>query len=143
MCIRDRLYTKDAQALPNGRDIDARIASYIEYTNNAYAKSGVNLRLRLVYKQLLDWADYYDVSSANLNKFTYDTRVQRLREQYGADLVQLINRTTQGQGYGVCGIAWMGTGPKNSDRFNSGAKEMAYGLTGVDCSLSTLSLIHI
>ena len=81
------LYTKDAQALPNGRDIDARIASYIEYTNNAYAKSGINLRLRLVHKQLLDWADYYDVSSANLNKFTYDTRVQRLREEYGADLI--------------------------------------------------------
>jgi len=133
------LYTKDAQALPNGRDIDARITSYIEYTNNAYAKSGINLRLRLVHKQLLDWAEYYDVSSANLNKFTYDTRVQRLREEYGADLVQLINRTTQGQGYGVCGIAWMGTGPKNSDRFNSGAKEMAYGLTGVDCSLSTFA----
>ena len=50
------LYTKDAQALPNGRDIDARIASYIEYANNAYAKSGANLRLRLrlVHKQLLD-----------------------------------------------------------------------------------------
>lgn len=133
------LYTKDAQALPNGRDIDARIASYIEYANNAYAKSGANLRLRLVHKQLLDWADYYDVSSSNLNKFTYDSRVQRLREQYGADLVQLVNRTTQGQGYGVCGIAWMGSGSKNSDRFNNGAKEMAYGLTGVDCSLSTFA----
>ena len=43
------LYTKDAQSLPNGRDIDARIASYIEYTNTAYAKSGVNIRLRLVH----------------------------------------------------------------------------------------------
>lgn len=133
------LYTKDAQSLPNGRDIDARIASYIEYTNTAYAKSGVNIRLRLVHKQLLDWANYYDVSGANLNKFTDDAQVKRLREQYGADVVQLINRTTQGQGYGVCGIAWMGTGTKNSDRFNSGAKEMAYGLTGVDCSLSTFA----
>lgn len=133
------LYTKDAQSLPNGRDIDARIASYIEYTNTAYAKSGVNIRLRLVHKQLLDWANYYDVSGANLNKFTDDAQVKRLREQYGADLVQLINRTTQGQGYGICGIAWMGTGTKNSDRFNSGAKEMAYGLTGVDCSLSTFA----
>ena len=133
------LYTKDAQALPNGRDIDARIASYIEFTNTAYAKSGINIRLRLVHKQLLDWANYYDVTGANLNKFTNDSQVQRLREQYGADLVQLINRTTQGQGYGICGIAWMGTGTKNSDLFNSGAKAMAYGLTGVDCSLSTFA----
>lgn len=61
------LYTKDALALPNGRDIDARIASYIEYTNNAYAKSDTNLRLRLVHKQLLDWATYYDVSGSNLS----------------------------------------------------------------------------
>lgn len=133
------LYTKDAQALPNGRDIDARIASYIEYTNNAYAKSGTNLRLRLVHKQLLDWATYYDVTGNNLNRFTNDAQVQRLREQYGADVVQLINRTTQGQGYGVCGIAWVGTGAKNSDQFYSNAKDMAYGLTGVDCGLSTFA----
>jgi hypothetical protein len=133
------LYTKDALALPNGRDIDARIASYIEFSNAAYAKSGVDMRLRLVHKQLLDWANYYDVSGTNLDKFTYDTRVQSLREQYGADVVQLINRTTAGQGYGICGIAWMGTGPKNSDLFNSSAKNMAYGLTGVDCSLSTFA----
>ncbi|MEO4047267.1 zinc-dependent metalloprotease family protein [Pseudomonas sp. CAU 1711] len=133
------LYTKDALALPNGRDIDARIASYIEYANNAYAKSGANLRLRLVHKQLLDWATYYDVSSSNLSRFTNDAQVQRLREQYGADVVQLLNRTTNGQGYGVCGIAWLGTGAKNSDQFYSNAKDMAYGLTGVDCSLSTFA----
>lgn len=133
------LYTKDAQDLPNGRDIDARIASYIEYANSAYTKSGSNLRLRLVHKQLLDWATYYDVTNNNLSRFTNDTQVQRLREQYGADVVQLINRTTQGQGYGVCGIAWVGTGAKNSDQFYSNAKDMAYGLTGVDCSLSTFA----
>lgn len=133
------LYTKDALALPNGRDIDARIASYIEYANNAYAKSGANLRLRLVHKQLLDWTTYYDVSSSNLSRFTNDAQVQRLREQYGADVVQLLNRTTQGQGYGICGIAWLGTGAKNSDQFYSNAKDMAYGLTGVDCSLSTFA----
>ncbi|MFD3300500.1 biofilm-associated metzincin protease Mep72 [Aquipseudomonas alcaligenes] len=133
------LYTKDALALPNGRDIDARIASYIEYTNNAYAKSGTNLRLRLVHKQLLDWATYYDVSGSNLSGFTNDAQVQRLREQYGADVVQLLNRTTQGQGYGVCGIAWVGTGAKNSDQFYSNAKDMAYGLTGIDCGLSTFA----
>lgn len=133
------LYTKDALALPNGRDIDARIASYIEYTNNAYAKSDTNLRLRLVHKQLLDWATYYDVSGSNLSGFTNDAQVQRLREQYGADVVQLLNRTTQGQGYGVCGIAWVGTGAKNSDQFYSNAKDMAYGLTGIDCGLSTFA----
>ncbi|MDV3443917.1 carbohydrate-binding protein, partial [Pseudomonas otitidis] len=50
------LYTKDAQALPNGRDMNARIASYIEYANNAFKKSNVNLRLRLVNAQPLTWA---------------------------------------------------------------------------------------
>lgn len=133
------LYTKGAQAVPNGHDIDARIASYIEYTNTAYAKSGVNIRLRLVHKQLLDWANYYHVSDPNLRNFTADSQVQRLREQYGADLVHLINRAGKSQNYVSCGTAWLGDGNKNSDLFNSGAKEIAYGLTGVDCGLSTFA----
>ena len=48
----DRIHQRQR---PNQPNLDARIASYIEYTNTAYAKSGVNIRLRLVHKQLLDW----------------------------------------------------------------------------------------
>ncbi|WP_044403153.1 zinc-dependent metalloprotease family protein, partial [Pseudomonas sp. FeS53a] len=133
------LYTKDAQALPNGRDMDARIASYIEYANNAYKKSNVNLRLRLVHRQLLDWASYPTVSSRDLAAFAADSRVQQLRETYGADMVHLIGRTQDGQGYGVCGIGYVLSGQKNSGTFNSGSANSAYAITGVDCSLSTMA----
>ncbi|WP_305954685.1 zinc-dependent metalloprotease family protein, partial [Pseudomonas aeruginosa] len=75
------LYTPAATQTANGRDIDARIASYIEFANTAYEKSGVNLRLRLVHKQRLDWADYPTVTGTNLDRFMRDPQVQRLREQ--------------------------------------------------------------
>ncbi|GLK87865.1 zinc-dependent metalloprotease family protein [Pseudomonas turukhanskensis] len=133
------LYTKEAQALPNGRDMDARIASYIEFANNAFKKSNVNLRLRLVNRQPLNWASYPTVSSTDLSRFASDPRVQQLRETYGADVVQLISRTQAGQGYGVCGIGYVLSGAKNSGTFQSGAWASAYGITGVDCSLSTMA----
>ena len=133
------LYTKEAQALPNGRDIDVRIASYIEFANNAFKKSNVNLRLRLVNRQLLNWASYPTVSAKDLSALAADPRVQQLRETYGADVVQLISRTQVGQGYGVCGIGYVLSGPKNGGTFQNGAWASAYGITGVDCSLSTMA----
>ena len=123
----------------NGRDIDARIASYIEFANTAYEKSGVNLRLRLVHKQRLDWADYPTVTGTNLDRFMRDPQVQRLRGN-GADLVSLVNRSqNSGNGYITCGIGYMGSGDKNSGRFHGNAKDIAYNLTGVDCGLNTFA----
>ncbi|MET1079147.1 MAG: zinc-dependent metalloprotease family protein [Pseudomonas sp.] len=134
------LYTQGATANRSGKDIDARIASYIEYANTAYAKSGVDLRLRLVHKQLLNWAQYPDVTDSNLDRFKSDTQVQRLREQYGADVVSLINLAADaGNGYITCGIGYMGSGDKNTDRFYSWAKDVPYNLVGVDCGLNTFA----
>ena len=45
------LYSSSAQASRNGADINARIASYIAYANQAYASSGVDMQLRLVAAQ--------------------------------------------------------------------------------------------
>ena len=134
------LYTPAATQTGNGRDIDARIASYIEFANTAYEKSGVDLRLRLVHKQRLDWADYPTVTGTNLDRFMRDPQVQRLREQYGADLVSLVNRSqNSGNGYITCGIGYMGSGEKNSGLFHGNAKDIAYNLTGVDCGLNTFA----
>lgn len=134
------LYTDAATKTSNGRDIDARIASYIEYSNTAYAQSNIDLRLRLVHKQKLDWANYADVTSANLDALRRDSQVQRLREQYGADVVSLINLAANaGNGYITCGIGYMGSGAKNSDAFYSWAKDIAYNLVGVDCGLNTFA----
>ena len=66
-------------------------------------------------KQRLDWADYPTVTGTNLDRFMRDPQVQRLREQYGADLVSLVNRSqNSGNGYITCGIGYMGSGDKNS-----------------------------
>lgn len=128
------LYTKGATAHENGRDIDARIASYVEHTNTMFAKSGVDMRIRLVHRQLLDWADYVYVEDKTLTEFTKDSKVRRLREQYGADIVKLLN-TKNGDS---CGLAWMANSQiKNSNVFTPDSKEMAYGLTGIGCSVGT------
>ncbi|TRX75243.1 carbohydrate-binding protein [Pseudomonas mangiferae] len=134
------LYTADAVAHRNGRDIDARIASYIEFANRAYEKSGVDLRMRLVHKQLLDWTQYRDVTSANLDRFKDDANVLRLREQYGADVVSLINLSADaGGGMFTCGIGYMGSAAKNSGTFYAWSKDMAFNLVGVDCGLNTFA----
>ncbi|WP_276583957.1 zinc-dependent metalloprotease family protein [Pseudomonas sp. RIT-PI-AD] len=134
------LYTPDAVANRNGRDIDARIASYIEFANRAYEKSGVDLRMRLVHKQLLDWAQLPDVTSANLDRFKSDAGVLRLREQYGADVVSLINLSADaGGGFLTCGIGYMGSGAKNSGQFYDWSKDVAFNLVGVDCGLNTFA----
>lgn len=93
-----------------------------------------------MHKQRLDWADYPTVTGANLDRFMRDPQVQRLREQYGADLVSLVNRSqNSGNGYITCGIGYMGSGDKNSGRFHGNAKDIAYNLTGVDCGLNTFA----
>ncbi|MDV3443982.1 zinc-dependent metalloprotease family protein, partial [Pseudomonas otitidis] len=68
------------------------------------------------------------VSSRDLAAFAADSRVQQLRETYGADMVHLIGRTQVGQGYGMCGIGYVLSGPKNSGTFQSGSWASAYGI---------------
>ncbi|MER1155739.1 zinc-dependent metalloprotease family protein, partial [Pseudomonas aeruginosa] len=83
---------------------------------------------------------YPTVTGTNLDRFMRDPQVQRLREQYGADLVSLVNRSqNSGNGYITCGIGYMGSGDKNSGRFHGNAKDIAYNLTGVDCGLNTFA----
>lgn len=121
----------------NGCDIDVWIVSYIEFVNIVYEKSGVDLCLCLVYKQCLDWVDYLMVISINFDCFMCDLQVQCLCEQYGVDLVSLVNcLQNSGNGYIICGIGYMGLGEKNSGFFYGNVKDIVYNFIGVDCGFN-------
>ena len=131
------LYQPEVSQTTNGRDINARIVSYIEYTNQAYINSGVNLRLRLVAAKPINKRWTY-VNSENLGALRGDREVASMREQYGADVVSVINLRQPMQGGYVCGIGYVPPGSSNG-QLASNAESLAFNLVGVDCGYSTFA----
>lgn len=90
----------------------ARIAHLEGLTNQAYADTGMDAQVRVVAAQLVDYALRNDNDDA-LRELTGPTALpihaeaNRLRAQYGADLVKLMrnfDRSTQNS----CGVGWLG-----------------------------------
>lgn len=132
------LYTPEAAASRNGKDIDARIASYIAYANTAYKNSQVDIQLRLVGSQLAD-LPYDYVTETNLNNFQQDSSVARLRKEKGADLVTLLNLRQQVSNGYVCGIGYISGGDSSTGRLYQYSSAVAYSLVGIDCGVSTFA----
>lgn len=132
------LYTDAAQNTHSGRDMDARIGSYIAYSNQAFANSGVDMRFRLVGSQKVD-LDYTYVTEENLTALRTNSEVAKLRQQYGADLVTLLNLRQPMSGGYVCGIGYVPPGDGGTGRLSSYASSVAFSLVGVDCGLSTFT----
>lgn len=132
------LYVDDATQTNNGSDIDARIASYIEYTNQAYQNSEVDMQLRLVGAENVD-LPYTYVNGDNLGAFRNNDTVAQLRQQYGADLVTLLNLREPVSGGYVCGIAYVPPGQPGTGEFYSNAPSLGFSLVGIDCGYSTFS----
>lgn len=132
------LYIPEATDTRNGRDIEARAVSYIEYANQAFTNSGVNSEYRLVGLEEID-VNYLYVTGQNLSSLANNTQVQRLRQQYGADMVSLLNLRQNVSGGFVCGIAYVGSGSSTSGTFYRGTSRSAYSLVGVDCGISTFA----
>lgn len=95
------------------------VANLVALTNDAYARSGVNQRLRLVHSMQVNYGDDSDNQDALQQMTGYDAEAQRpitpntafnglraAREEYGADLVALVRRYREPQQDG-CGIAWL------------------------------------
>lgn len=131
------LYTPAAQGTRNGADMDARISSYIAYTNRAYESSQVDMRLRLVGTRQMN--AYGTVTESNLDGLRRDATVARLRRETGADLVTMLNLRQQVSGGYVCGIGYVPSGSSNSGQFYSNAASVGYSLVGVDCGVSTFA----
>ncbi|OZG73007.1 Ni,Fe-hydrogenase I small subunit [Hahella sp. CCB-MM4] len=132
------LYTDEALQTQNGRDIAARAAAYIEFSNQAYANSNVDMKLRLVGLENLD-AGYTRVNGSNLDAFRNNREVASLRQRYGADLVTLLNLRQPMSGGYVCGIGYVPPGNSSSGTLYSNAPSLAFSLVGVDCGLNTFS----
>ncbi|MGP4845270.1 zinc-dependent metalloprotease family protein [Marinobacter sp. 1Y8] len=132
------LYTDDATQTSSGSDIDARIASYIEYSNQAYQNSDVDMQLRLVGVEQLD-EPYTYVEGANLDALRTNDDVAMLRQQYGADLVTLINLRKPMNGGYVCGIGYVPPGQSGTGEFYSNAPSLGFSLVGVNCGYTTFA----
>ncbi|MBU2708456.1 carbohydrate binding domain-containing protein [Zooshikella marina] len=136
------LYTQDAANYTVAGDIDTQIASYINYSNETFKRSHVNLKYRLVHKQLFNSYDigrYKRVTSSALAALAENSEVANLRRKYGADIVTLVNlreEVVQGNAvYYTCGIGYIPGGYNNT--FYSTASANAYNLVGVECGNRT------
>ncbi|WP_051234582.1 carbohydrate binding domain-containing protein [Marinimicrobium agarilyticum] len=132
------LYIDEAQQTSAGRDIEARIGAYISYNNQAFENSNVDMRLRLVGAEKVD-LDYTYVTSENLGALRSNSTVAALRQEYGADLVTLLNLRQPMSGGYICGIGYIPWGDASNGRLASNAGSAAFSLVGVDCGLSTFA----
>ena len=100
------VYTPAAREAAGGAaGIEAEIDLWIAETNRAYAASGVGLRLALVERSEVAYAEtdgYLDVYRLADPSDGHLDEVHALRDQVGADLVHLIVALESG---GLCGIA--------------------------------------
>jgi hypothetical protein len=118
------LYTPRAVTRVGGNaQIRALAAQIISDSNTIFVRSGITTRVRLAGSEEFPLAESTSMSS-DLSTLTNSPAARGLRDQYRADLVQLLEDTNQG---GVCGIAWLLTSLANTN-FN------AYSIADVDCA---------
>ncbi|WP_163835542.1 biofilm-associated metzincin protease Mep72 [Spartinivicinus ruber] len=127
------LYTPGAAS--KVKDINAHITNLVEYANQSYLNSDVNMQLNVVHTEAIA-NDYGSVSGATLKKFTDDQKIAGLRKQYGADLVTLITLRKAD----ICGSAWVPQGDSTTGKFKSTASGFAYSVIGAECGL--LAYVH-
>ena len=128
------VYTADAAAGAGGTaGITTTIDQAIAVTNQAYAASAINQRLRLVGSAQVDYTENGDLGTA-LDDITSGAipNVANLRNQYGADEVVLVAEN----GGSYCGIAWMMTNVSTSFAGH------AFAVVARDCAVGNLSFAH-
>lgn len=97
----------------------ARINQLIEFTNQAYIRSGINIQLKLAHAQALSFNNGTNIGTL-LNQITNGSGsfsgVESLRNKYGADMVALLPFRSGG---GSSGVAWV----------NGGSQRFSYSVT--------------
>ncbi len=95
-------------------DASTRINHLVNVTNQIYADSGLDTRVRAVHNQQVNYSDTSDSYEA-LKAVTYKTGAFRnldsLRSTYGADMVTFLR--PYDRRHGGCGIAWIGGNRSN------------------------------
>ncbi len=130
------VYTPAARASMGGTNsalatVNAAIAS----TNTAYAASEVNTEVRLVYAGEINYNEGSSFGQ-DLNRFRgtsdgFMDEVHQLREQYGADMVALLNDND-----GACGVAYLMT------NLSLDFASSAFSVTDYSCAVGNLTFAH-
>ncbi len=128
------LYTPATVARYSQSGIESKILQAIADSNSAYQNSQVNAQLNLVYMGSVSYVETGDMSAAlSALKGTTDGQmdgVHSLRNQYGADLVCLIDEDAN-----YCGIAYV------MQTVSSSFASYAFSVVSSSC-LTSLTLPH-
>ena len=125
-------------------NIDTFIQFAINNTHRAYGNSSIGLRLRLVHKHQVSYAQHSDME-VDLDRLTFNStfsfsdgtrpdpegymdEVHGLRDRHGADLVVLI---VAAQADRTCGIAWVP--PFDDSRFNTVLPALGFSVVAHNC----------
>ena len=133
------VYNQAADELYNN-DAVTRINHLVDVSNQIYKDSGVNLSLRLVHTQKVNYEAGFDSETA-ISHITDQNHpafadISLLREQYGADLVVLM-RPNNDDGY--CGLAWIGGNGTNGDFSHPQEKDFGFSHVSIDCGTYVLA----
>ena len=116
-------------------DPKAMFVRNIEYANRALQNSKANYRYNLVQVEQQNWTYDDKIGSSQLESITLDTNIQRLRDEYGADLVAGVVPSSGS----LCGIGYMPPANKTTQTFYNWAKKYGYSLSGHNCGGRTMS----
>ena len=125
-------------------NIETFIQFAINNTHRAYSNSEIGLRLRLVHKYQVSYAQHSDME-VDLDRLTFNStfrysdgtrpdpegymdEVHGLRDRHGADLVVLI---VASQADRVCGIAWVP--PYDDARFGTVLPTLGFSVVAHNC----------
>ena len=128
-------YTPDVVGIYGESGVQALIMQAVAETNQAYANSGVTTRINLVHTALTNYTTSGDMlTDLGRLRNTSDGHMDELhalRDQYGADLVSLIDKQS-----GYCGLAYRMT--TMSPFFASSA----FSIVNHNCATGYYSFAH-
>lgn len=135
------LYT-EGTAKRYGGDPSTRFHHLVNVANQTYMDSGVNVQLQIAHTEQVDYSDDID-SDTTLRQLTYGegvfSKVEALRQQYGADMVVLFRSFNSNQG--GCGLAWVGGEGSKGDFSRANDKRYAYSQVAIS-TCPDYTLVH-
>ena len=132
-------YTKNARSAQGGTAaIQAVAQNAVDAANTAYSNSQIGIRLRLVGTVEYNYSNSNFGTALSHLRGTSDGNmdgIHALRELYSADMVALLNNSTQ-----YCGMAYLL--PGTSASYRSYAKGLMFSVIYRGCAVGYLSFAH-